>query len=94
MKTQKQLINLMQTQTLAKELWEEKWGSYTLEDNLDGLGYYLNLIDGSIWVIDIQSDEPEFTVDSADEIIEFLNNSADCGDETSIEYKLATEKMY
>lgn len=94
MKTQKQLIDLMQTQTLAKELWEEKWGAYTLEDNLDGLGYYLNLIDGSIWVIDIQSDEPEFTVDSVDEIIEFLNNSADCGDETSIEYKLATEKTY
>lgn len=94
MKTQKQLIELMETQTLAKELWEEKWGNYTLEDNLEGLGYYLNLIDGSIWVIDIQSDEPEFTVDSVDEIIEFLTNSADCGDETSIEYKLATEKMY
>ena len=94
MKTQKQLINFMQTQTLAKELWEEKWTNCTLTDNLEGLGYYLNLIDGSIWVIDIQSDEPEFPVDSADEIIEFLNNSADCGDETSIEYKLATEKMY
>ena len=93
MKTQKQLISLMQTKTLAKELWEEKWGNYTLEDNLDGLGYYLNLIDGSIWVIDIQSDEPEFAVDSVDEIIEFLNNSADCGDETSIEYELATDKM-
>lgn len=94
MKTQKQLINLMQTKTLAKELWEEKWGNYTLQDNLEGLDYYLKLIDGSIWVVDIQSDEPEFPVDSADEIIEFLNNSADCGDETSIEYKLATEKMY
>lgn len=94
MKTQKQLINLMQTKTLAKELWEEKWGNCTLEDNLDGLGYYLNLIDGSIWVIDIQSDEPEFPVDSVDEIIEFLNNSANCGDDTSIEYKLATNKTY
>ena len=94
MKTQKQLINLMKTKTLAKELWEEKWGNYTLQDNLEGLDYYLKLIDGSIWVVDIQSDEPEFPVDSVDEIIEFLNNSADCGDETSIEYKLATEKMY
>lgn len=94
MKTQKQLINFMQTKTLAKELWEEKWGNCTLKDNLEGLGYYLNLIDGSIWVIDIQSDEPEFPVDSVDEVIEFLNNSADCGDETSIEYELATEKMY
>ena len=94
MKTEKQLIELMETRTLAKELWEEKWSNCTLKDNLEGLDYYLKLIDGSIWVIDIQSDEPEFTVDNADEIIEFLNNSADCGDETSIEYKLATEKMY
>ena len=93
MKTEKQLFELMGTRTLAKELWEEKWGSYTLDDNLDGLGYYLKLIDGSIWVVDIQSDEPEFPVDSADEIIEFLNNSADCGDETSIEYELDTEKI-
>lgn len=91
MKTQQQLINLMQTKTLAKERWEEKWGNCTLRDNLEGLGYYLKLIDGSIWVVDIQSDEPEFPVDSVDEIIEFLTNSADCGDETSIEYKLATE---
>ena len=99
MKRKRLLKRLKGTLVFSKDdgVTPKVWEKCTLADNLEGLGYYLELHNHHIWVYDGCSLEWDFPVsgrkykEMVEDLIEFLNVSADCGSDGSIEYCLCKE---